>query len=250
MKAYIRHSTDREVETINCVNAAYGFRLMGWEIETFESVAELIDLQPDEVVVGYIRDIHAALTQLEIQPPSPIDYPPELAEFLGRKIWLDRVNNIAEHSELWNVFIKPANTCKKFTGRLITISKDLIGCGDESEDSEIWCSEPVKFMTEWRCFVRYNHILGVHFYRGDWRSQFDAKIIEAAVAAYESAPAAYTIDFGVTDTGKTLLVEVNDGYATGAYGLPPLYYAQFLASRWAEMTDTDDYSVLLSQVFG
>jgi hypothetical protein len=249
VKVYIRQSTDRELSTINCANAAYGFRLIGWEIDPYESIADIPDLQPDEVVVGYISDIHAALTRLGIEPPLPINYPPELDRFLGRKIWLDRVNNIVDRPELWNIFIKPALKCKKFTGKLITTSQDLIGCGDETEDSEIWCSEPVNFLSEWRCFVRYDRILGVHLYNGDWRLPVDANVVEAAIAAYRSAPAAYAIDFGVTDTGETLLVEVNDGYATGNYGLPPLYYAQFLASRWAEMTDADDYSISISQVF-
>ena len=91
MKVYIRKSTDRELSTINCANAAYGFRLMGWEIDTYESISEIAELQPQEVVVGCITDIHAALIQLEIAPPPPINYPQELYQFLGRKIWLDRV---------------------------------------------------------------------------------------------------------------------------------------------------------------
>lgn len=35
---------------------------------------------------------------------------------------------------------------------------------------------------------------------------------------FSDAPNGYGIDFGVTDDGRTLLIEVNDGYALGSYG--------------------------------
>ncbi len=49
------------------------------------------------------------------------------------------------------------------------------------------------------------------------------------------APHAYSLDWGVTDDGRTLLVEMNEGYALGHYGLPPVSYARFLAARWHQI---------------
>ena len=241
MKVYIRHNTDREFASPNFAVAYEGFRQMGWEIVPFESIDNLTDLEPDSLVVGFGDDIHKALIALKIEPPVEINYPQELETFLDRKLWRSSVNYIAKHPEFWNVFIKPAQEFKKFKGRVINTPKDLIGCGDELQDTEIWCSEPVNFLAEWRCFVRYNKILDVRRYRGDWGLHFAPDIIRAAVAAYTSAPASYAIDFGLTASGKTLLVEVNDGYSVGAYGLVPIDYAQFLSARWAELTNTKDY---------
>ena len=51
-----------------------------------------------------------------------------------------------------------------------------------------------------------------------------------------NAPAGYSADFGVTDDGRTLLVEVNDGYSLGSGGLVANLYAELLRSRWQEMT--------------
>ncbi len=51
---------------------------------------------------------------------------------------------------------------------------------------------------------------------------------------YRDAPAGYGIDFGVTADRQTLLVEVNDGYALGCYGLQHDLYAQLLSARWSE----------------
>jgi ATP-grasp domain, R2K clade family 3 len=225
MKVYILQNKDREFASVNFAVAYDGFRKMGWEICPFNRIddAYLPNLRSEDVVVGFIEDVNAALAQLGIKSPTEINYPDELNSFLGRKIWRSHVNYIAKHPELWNIFIKPANLSKKFTGRLVTSAKDLISCGDEFEDTEIWCSEPVKFLAEWRCF--------------------DPQVIEKAIAAYESAPAGYAADFGVTDTGETLLIEVNDGYSIGSYGLFSADYARLLASRWAQMTGTRDYSI-------
>jgi hypothetical protein len=245
MKVYILKNKDGEFGSHNFAIAYDGFRKMGWEIVFYNRLdsPRLADLTAEDVVVGYIEDVNLALFQLGIEPPAEINYPDELASFLGRKIWRSQVNYIAKHPELWNVFIKPAHRSKKFTGRVVTSAKDLISCGDESEDTEIWCSEPVKFLAEWRCFVRYGEILGVKSYYGDWRQHFDPQVIENAIATYHSAPAGYAADFGVTDAGETLLIEINDGYSIGSYGLFPADYARLLASRWAQMTGAKDYSI-------
>ncbi|WP_310482976.1 ATP-grasp domain-containing protein [Chamaesiphon sp. VAR_48_metabat_403] len=245
MKVYILKNKNGDFASVNCAAADDGFRKMGWEIVPFSRLDRpcLRDLTPADVVVGFIEDANAALLHLGIESPPEINYPDELTSFLGRKIWRSRINYIAKHPELWNIFIKPTTLAKKFTGRLLTSAKDLISCGDEFEDTEIWCSEPVKFLAEWRCFVRYGEILGVKSYYGDWRLHFDSQIIENAIAAYTSAPAGYAADFGVTDKGETLLIEVNDGYAIGAYGLFAPDYARLLASRWAQITGSRDYSI-------
>jgi ATP-grasp domain, R2K clade family 2 len=245
MKVYIIQNKDGEFASVNFAVAYDGFRKMGWEIVPFsrQDNDSLSDLTSEDAVVGYVEDVNAALSQLGFQSPVEINYPDELASFLGRKVWKSYINYVAKHPELWNIFIKPATLTKKFTGRLVHSPKDLISCGDESEDTEIWCSEPVNFLAEWRCFVRYGEILGVKHYFGDWRVHFDAQVIERAIAAYTSAPAGYAADFGVTDKGETLLIEVNDGYSIGAYGLFPPDYARLLASRWAQMSGSRDYSI-------
>lgn len=249
MKVYIRQKSERHFFNIECGVAYYGFKLLGWEIYPFQTFDSIVDFQPEVLFVGTILDVRTALKLNGINRPMPFDYPLELHPFLGRKIWRSTIDDLAA-SKQWGIFIKPANEYKKFTGRAIINSQDLIECGDLSDgDREVLCSELVDFRSEWRYFVRSNKILGVHLYQGDWRLACDAQVIEAAVAAYSSAPAGYAIDFGVTATGETLIIEVNDGYALGNYGLPPIYYAQLLSARWSELTDTEDYGITRSEVF-
>ena len=64
----------------------------------------------------------------------------------------------------------------------------------------------------------------------------------AAPAAYLlEAPAAFSLDIGLTVAGQAVVVEVNDGHSLGAYGLMPLANARFLLARWAQMTGSEDY---------
>ena len=137
----------------------------------------------------------------------------------------------------WPLFVKPVEG-KRFTGCVVASTKDLVGKGCCGEDFPVICSEVVDFVSEYRCFVRHGEILDVRRYRGDWSKAPSREVVERAIAAYDSAPAGYAADFGVTSDGRTLLVEVNDGYSLGPYGLWPEPYAQLLSARWAQMVGT------------
>lgn len=241
MRAYIQKGPDGECTSVNGFVALEGFRLMGWEIVPFESAADLPADAPEDVVVGHIGQVRYALRALGRTVPAELGYPDTLRPWLGRRLWPSTINAVAGKPESWPVFVKPMHAGKKFTGVLVRGTRDLIGCGDQLEDTPVWCAEPVDFVAEWRCFVRYGQVLDARHYRGDWRVHFDARVAEQAVAAYAAdAPAGYSLDVGRTADGRTLLVEVNDGYSLGAYGLTPLSYAKLLSARWAQMTGTVD----------
>jgi hypothetical protein len=42
----------------------------------------------------------------------------------------------------------------------------------------IWCSDIIQIVTECRCFVRYKSLLDVRYYKGNWDSQLDLKIVK------------------------------------------------------------------------
>lgn len=240
MRAYINQDNSGEWASTNCYAAADGFKQMGWEVIPFAKFAELPNDDPANIVVSHIDDVEGALRALGCPVPPALDYPTALQPFLGRRMWQSTINAIAADPAQWPVFVKPILARKKFTGVLVRHFRDLIGSGDQAENTPVWCAEPVHFLAEWRCFVRYGEVLAAQPYRGDWRVHFNPAVVEAAVAAYQDGPKAYALDIGVTDQGATLVVEVNEGYSIGSYGLPPLRYAKFLSTRWAELTNTED----------
>ena len=39
----------------------------------------------------------------------------------------------------------------------------------------------------------------------------------------------------MTNEGKTVLIEINDGFSLGNYGMKSYEYARFLEARWDEL---------------
>ena len=100
------------------------------------------------------------------------------------------------------------------------------------------CSEVVEFVSEYRAFVLEGELLDLRHYKGDFRLFPNTAVIDAAVGAYTHAPVAYGIDFGLTRDRQTLLVETNEAYSLGCYGLAPLLYSTLLEHRWNELTSS------------
>lgn len=239
MKVYIQANRQGMPYSVNGYMAMDGFYQMGFMPRLFTNLAEISpDLERPDIVVGGIRTVQTRLADLGVDW-SEINYSPELLPYLGRKIWHDTMDNINAHPEKWPVFVKSL-VGKQTVSRVIRGPHDLVGMGSSYENIPVLCSEVVDFVAEWRVFVRYGQILGVKPYWGDWHCQFDPAVIENCLAAYHTAKAGYSIDFGVDRRGQTLLVEVNDGYSLGAYGLDNIAYAKLLAARWAELTGTPD----------
>ncbi len=242
MRVFLRRDSDNEYLSVNFAVAAQGFREMGWELIGYQHIETILpELSREDVVVDFMDESRQALAHLGVDPGPIATYPEVLGRFLGRRLWTSTINTIAANPDLWPVFVKPYDDTKVFTGVLVRGTGDLMGCGDPSNDTPVWCSEPVNFYREWRCFVRYGKILDVRPYQGNWRSHYDPSVIEDAVASWKNKPRGCALDFGVDVKGRTLLIEVNDGFALGAYGLPPLLYARLLSARWTELTVTRDF---------
>ena len=233
MVIYIRQSKLPSEVSINKYNAQVGAYLQGEEVILYQSFSEIKQLTSDDTVVDYITETRALLKMMGLNVPV-YDYPIELKEFYGRNIYEGVLGEIVNIPDNWGKFIKPKAGSKVFTGRVVNGTHDLIGIGLPF-DYPIWISEVVEFIAEWRCFVLDGQVLDVRPYTGDYHSHFDASVIDEAISCWKDTPIAYGLDIGVTRDGRTLVVEVNDGYALGNYGLSPLNSINFHKARWKEM---------------
>jgi hypothetical protein len=235
-KIYIRFK-EGHPDSPNTFAAFDGFNMLGVETAPFEGFGDietLDDLGPEVGLVGFVGDVMNALKKMGLPMPAQLDYPEELQYYIGRKIWRSTLGEMRRSTQ--RLFIKPVEE-KLFTGFVWKSDMgDQLRVAHLPDETELWVSERVDFVSEYRCFVKDTDLIGVRHYKGDWSRVPERKMVEGAVAAFKSGPRAYALDFGVTEDGRTLLVEVNDAYALGHYGLPSVPYANMIEARWEEFT--------------
>jgi hypothetical protein len=219
------------------VFAAYiGFANMGRRIYFFEDPKEISYMDGD-VVVGTLQSSRYILSSLAIETPN-FYIPSELMKFSGRPISLSDVGSVVKQfkSDKQPVFFKPINT-KEFPAQILSMLP-MITWRDQtlSPDTPCWVSPVVDIVSEWRVFVSDKTIVGCQHYLGDFKIYPDWKIIEECLQSVVWQPKGWTLDFGVTHDGNTILIETNDGYSIGNYGLDSQIYAELLQNRWYELT--------------
>lgn len=250
MKAYIKVKKDYNSglvvgHSLEMQKAINGFNELACEIEQYYSLNDIYDqITKEDIVVDYLIQCENVFKKFGITHPHVDNYPECLKEFLGRKIWKDTINSISSDEKKWSAgwFVKPVDS-KVFTGKVISSIKDLIGCGAYNDNLEVLCSEAVEFMREWRCFVYYDEIIDVRPYKGDWHYNYNPDVLDQIMnqfTQWDERPMACSIDIGVTKDGRTLLIECNDAYSLGAYGLEDYKYAKLLSARWSQLLNRED----------
>jgi hypothetical protein len=203
-----------------------------------------LPLSDKTFISGNMDAMHGAMSQLGIDIPAPNDYPASLTPFLHRRIWKSTLGDVEQRAFREAgppVFVKPSERRKNFTGAVVEFSQDLMQIGAVSRRQEVWCSDVVKWKSEFRVYVVDDQIVAVDHYDGDPNVTIDMETIRQAVLEYRmsgEAPSAYGIDFGVLQGGQTALVEANDGYALGAYTIAAKPYTDLVVRRWQELLGT------------
>lgn len=200
-----------------------------------------LPLDRESLVVGDIPTVESALKQLKIKVPEENSYPKSLQKFLNRKIWKSTIfalEDLLTSKSNVKIFAKPASKRKKFTGQVFETEGDLQQLYRISKKDEIWCSEVVTWKSEYRVYVVKGEIRAIKYYSGNKEIEVDLRVLKEAVLELVrsgESTAGYAIDFGVLETGETELIEFNDGYSVGAYGVEAKDYTDMILARWEEL---------------
>lgn len=200
-----------------------------------------LTLDPGTLVAGEVTVVEGAVRRLGVTLPPRDDYPEALRSLRHRRIWRSTVGRLIEdlfEGRCEPIFAKPLGRKKRFTGHVFRTRDDLFFLEGASRSTAILCSEVVEWLSEARVFVANGRIVGIRNYAGDPSIAPDGAIMAEAVSCLEDsgeATAGYGLDLGVLTDGRTALVEWNDGYALGAYGLEPDLYTELILARWTEI---------------
>ncbi len=227
-----------EFYSVNAFSFWQGCQLLGLRTEFFDAAGlDALPLSPRTLVYGGVGVVLRALARLGAPDARVPDAPPELLPFFGRRLRETTMGEVRASDDGAPRFIKPLRQTKLFTGHVRDDSlRSSATTAQIDDDVAVLVSDVVRFVTEYRCFVHRGVVIGAKHYAGDWRAPPpDFRVADRAVAAFSRAPVAYALDLGVTDDGQTLLVEINDAFSLGAYGLAPLPYARMIEDRWLEL---------------
>ena len=111
-------------------------------------------------------------------------------------------------------------------------------------------SEPLDILAEWRGFILYDKLIDLRPYglmldreRQSYLYHYDENVVTKMLEAFKqwkNRPASCSMDICYTGDGRTLLVEFNDAYALGNYGLSSIAYAKLISARWAQLLERED----------
>lgn len=191
--------------------------------------------------IGTVEFCRARMHQYRIKTPNHLSYPKPIRDFLQRTVSVRRFSEV----EI-GMFVKPYTEVKKFTGHIkgeaLPEDKEIIA---QLGDDLVWASEPVQFLAEVRYYVLAGQVVGSARYdAGPETSPLpEIGIVQKAIQGFnaDTPPAGYALDFGVTQSGKTALVEANDGWALGLYrngSIVDARYLDLISARWREIVST------------
>lgn len=199
-----------------------------------------IELNKNCLVCGPILFVKHALRRLGKELPEHIPYPSILSEWLSRKVKLENKlkDVLYEIEQGKSLFIKPAKGWKKFTGFVCEDPRDH-RLSRVSKNIPVWISTPIAIRSEWRVYVSKRNILGIRVCPySDENIKPDTETIQKCLQKlYESGQDydGFVIDFGVTNENKTVLIEMNDGFSFGNYGISGKDYFEIISNRWKQL---------------
>lgn len=214
------------------------------------SLREAYAGREDLLPIGSVEFVRAAMCAAGVQEPAPCPYPDALIAWRERPITRMSKEAAMRFASITDIFVKPADQVKLFTG--FVLAQGYAKHKDAAEDAEtlatlpdktpLYVSPPVKFVSEWRCYVSGQDLVGIARYddrEADGPAPNMASVWDMvhAYALDEDAPSAYALDVGVLSDGGTALVEVNDAWALGLYrGMDDISaYLAMLERRWTQL---------------
>ena len=231
---YIQKNNDGIPHHFDCACAMYGAMELGldYKLVTFEEVqsGKWDNLIRTHLFVGSVEFMTEVFSRVGIeQPRLPMN---NLREFKEMKL--------KDFIYTEPVFIKP-KSIKAFTGFVVDeVSKSMIGGLDGELDIIVQEVLP-SIKSEWRCYVFNGKIVDVRHYSGDIYGDTEYIVRtynrnQIYLLVGDGMPETFVIDIAFRGGGKGVtVIEFNDMWAIGNYGVPNDLYVRMLKQRYFDI---------------
>jgi hypothetical protein len=253
MRVYLQECSFGEPITVNRANVDYWFRFKGYEVLPF-TVTELrsgdidhhlIEDADNTILFGGVGIVREALERAGRPAPPILDLPISVRPWACRPVWESTMGAIRR--DVMNgkgpVHVKPRDRGKLFNGTVMAAFKDLIPSASVPDDEPVLVQGIVTFVSEWRATILRDRIINVAHYKGDPLLFPNADVMTYALKNFVGKPIGFAMDWGRTDKGETVLVEVNDGFSLGNYGVRGYDYVAMIEARWRQLMGLSDNGV-------
>lgn len=226
---YIQSNTERiRPHHFDVACAQFGAieNCMDWRLTSFEEVQsnKFNTLIPNNLFVGSVEFMKEVFSKVGLNPKLPRNS--------NRDFILTTLSEVRNNNR--KVFIKPVDI-KLFTGFVFdTINRTSIS--NIPDDTVVMQYEVLpRIISEWRCYIHYNKVIDIKNYSGDFFKVPNKEYLESIIEENKNFPIAYTIDIGILENGENIVVEFNDMWAIGNYGIPNDDYLRLLKDRYFEI---------------
>lgn len=243
MKVYIQRIKDVYLFD-GCYAAHEGALYKGYDVIFFEEIQE-VPASRDILLIACVEDTEVFFKRLDIDVPNSIEIFSYLKEheLVKRRIFFGDLESFISRPYNKPKFIKPRYKVKGFPSGVIKnaaseTNKKLL-LGEFDPEMEVMISEVVDFRSEYRVYVNGRKgILGMKHYQGNPLIFPNIEFIYNAINVcnkFTDFPITFTIDVGILPDGSCEVVEIQDAWSIGAYGLDGEIYIDFLLARWKQL---------------
>jgi hypothetical protein len=199
-----------------------------------------VPVERSSVVFGSIQNTHQFFLNMGWEIPTPIHIPDELNNnwWTNRKIEKTTLDEALQKGD-FPFFMKPIQL-KLFNGEVLEKPSHRDFYAEYPKETEVLISGYINFVSEYRCYVLENELVACCHYAGSMDHYPDIHVVKDMIRQFKNGPKFYSLDVGIVlgiggRVSFTFLVECNDGYSLGNYGLTPSIYTRGLLIRWREI---------------
>lgn len=216
--------------------AMYGAidRGLDYRLTSFEEVSEgkFDSLIRTRLFVGSVEFMNEVFSRVGKSPRVPLN-----SDRTSETLFLGEVKERVENGE--ELFVKP-KSIKLFTGMVVN-KMYISSLNPYPDETEVLVYETFKYpiLSEWRLYIHNQNIVDAKNYSGDFKISPDWALIDARLKNFKDFPVAYTADIAVLSgpdgTHHNEIVEFNDMWAIGNYGIENPLYLRLLRERYFEI---------------
>lgn len=143
-----------------------------------------------------------------------------------------------------HLFIKPYDSKAYGVSGLVLDGAKYTILNDVPLDTKFYAYQPFtkKLISEWRIYVHNHKMVDARNYSGDYCEMFNRTYANYVINQNKSDfPIAYTMDIGIFEEEdgvqlpENVVIEYNDMWAIGNYGIPNDLYIQLLKDRYFQI---------------